>query len=296
MTSELTRKNYDIIASLCLMDNALMKLCFEGHNECVELIIRIILNRDDLIVLSSSIQDTLTGPEHEVILDISATDKDGRKYNIEFQRADKGAVPERARYHGSMIDVRSLAKGDDDYTHLPEVYVIFITENDVLKGGLPLYTIDRVINETGKKFSDKSHIIYVNTSHKDRDTALGKLIHDLLCVNPDDMNYKPLADRTKHFKQEPEGVREMSGLWEESINIEADKRAKKLAPKLAREMAQELAKERAKELVKQEAKQEKESFALKMLKAGEVLSKIVEYSGLSMTAVKRLAKTLKASE
>lgn len=40
MTRKLTQKDYDLAASLCLMDDALMKLCFEGHNECVELIIQ----------------------------------------------------------------------------------------------------------------------------------------------------------------------------------------------------------------------------------------------------------------
>ncbi|MBQ6773326.1 MAG: PD-(D/E)XK nuclease family transposase [Synergistaceae bacterium] len=262
-------------------------------------------------MLSSAIQETLTGPEREVRLDILATDKKGRKYDIEFQRANKGAKPKRARYHSSMIDVRSLEPGTKTFEPLPEVYVIFITEKDILKGGLPIYTIDRVINETGKKFGDESHIIYVNASHKDRDTALGKLIHDLLCVNPDKMNYKPLAERTRHFKQEPEGVIEVAGVWEESINIEADKRAEKLAEKRALKLAKQMVEQAVQQAVEQveqnfkqatkdaaqAAKQEKESFALRMLQAGKLaLDEIVEYSGLSMTAVKRLAKTLKANQ
>ncbi|MBQ7733862.1 MAG: hypothetical protein IJT58_07580 [Synergistaceae bacterium] len=68
----------------------------------------------------------------------------------------------------------------------------------------------------------------------------------------------------------------MSIAWEEELKVEAEKLAEKRAEK--------------------RAKQEKEGFALKMLKAGENLLKIVEYSGLSMTAVKRLAKTLPTSQ
>ncbi|MBQ7733220.1 MAG: hypothetical protein IJT58_04295 [Synergistaceae bacterium] len=60
------------------------------------------------------------------------TDKKGRKYDIEFQRAKSGAKPKRARYNSSMIDVRSLAVEAKTFTKLPEVYVIFITETDVL--------------------------------------------------------------------------------------------------------------------------------------------------------------------
>lgn len=38
----------------------------------------------------------------------------------------------RARYHSSVIDANSLNPGDE-FTDLPECYVIFITENDVLE-------------------------------------------------------------------------------------------------------------------------------------------------------------------
>ena len=34
---------------------------------------------------------------------------------------------------------------------MPETYIIFITSNDVLKGGLPVYTIERTIQETGEQ-------------------------------------------------------------------------------------------------------------------------------------------------
>ena len=42
---------------------------------------------------------------------------------------------------------------------MPETYVIFITENDVLKGNLPLYHIERRIEELELAFGDESHII-----------------------------------------------------------------------------------------------------------------------------------------
>lgn len=50
---------------------------------------------------------------------------------------------------------------------LPETYVIFITENDVLGKGKPIYHINRVIEETGDFFHDSSHIIYVNGACRD---------------------------------------------------------------------------------------------------------------------------------
>ena len=65
---------YSEIQSLCLMDDELMGLCFDGNNEAVELLVRIILGRDDIKIISSKTQVTLKGVMREVRLDISASD------------------------------------------------------------------------------------------------------------------------------------------------------------------------------------------------------------------------------
>ena len=84
-----------------------------------------------------------------VRLDILAVDESGRVYNIEIQRSDQGATVKRARYNSSLLDANITEPGDD-YNGLNETYVIFITENDVLKHGLPIYHIERMIEETGE--------------------------------------------------------------------------------------------------------------------------------------------------
>lgn len=92
--------------------------------------------------------------------------------------------------------------------------MIFITENDVMKGGLPIYPVERVITSTGEPFNDGEHIIYVNGDNKDCATALGKLMHDFFCTDPDDMHYKQLADKVRYFKENEEGVRTMCATLE----------------------------------------------------------------------------------
>ena len=59
---------------------------------------------------------------------------------------------------------------------------IFITSNDVLKGGLPIYTKERTIQETGALFKDKAHIVYVNGSYRGNDD-IGWLMHDFNCMD-----------------------------------------------------------------------------------------------------------------
>ena len=93
-----------------------------------------------------------------------------------------------ARYNSSLMDANVTEPGEK-YENLCESYVIFITENDIMKAGLPIYHIDRTVKETGELFSDESHIIYVNSQIKD-ESALGKLMHDFSCTDAKDMKYK----------------------------------------------------------------------------------------------------------
>jgi len=252
------------IKRFVLMDDTFMRKVFEDK-ECAELLLRIILNRDDLTVESVDSQQYVNNLQgRSVQLDIYAVDKNNRHYNIEVQRDDDGAVPERARYNSSLMDANLTHKGDN-YTDLPETYVIFITENDVLKGGKPLYTIDRKITELDNKFfGDRSHIIYVNGEYRDS-TALGKLMQDFFCAEAREMNYSVLADRVKYFKEDKEGVNTMCRIMEElreETRIETQRK-------------------------------EKIKFAQKMIKDGSnSLEKISEFSGLSIEEVKKLASSL----
>ena len=114
-----------------------------------------------------------------------------------------------------------LLQPGDDFSNLPDTFEIFITENDVIGDGLPLYTIDRQITNTGKLFDDGEHIVYVNGADKDASTALGKLMHDFFCTDPDDMHYKELADKVRYFKEDEKGVAAMCKVMEDMRNESA---------------------------------------------------------------------------
>ena len=191
---------------------------------CAEFLLRIILNRNDLKVKEVHGQHDLNNIQgRSVRLDILAVDHENHAYNVEVQRSDSGAVAKRARYNSRLLDANLTRKGDA-YDTLNETYVIFITENDVLRGGLPIYHINRIIEEMGKAFGDEAHIIYVNSQIKD-DTALGKLMHDFTCTNPDDMNYPVLAQRVRYFKEDTKGVATMCRAFEE-VREESAREAK----------------------------------------------------------------------
>ena len=74
-------------------------------------------------------------------------------------------------------------------------------------GSLP----HRIIEGINKPFNDGTHIIFVNGAYNNPDytSDLAKLVHDFRCTKADDMYIKELADRTRQFKETPEGVSEM---------------------------------------------------------------------------------------
>ena len=212
------------LRGLRLLDDDFMSKVFEDI-ECAEFLLQILLKRDDLKVKKSISQYSIKNLQgRSVRLDILAVDKKNRVYNIEIQINDKGAGAKRARYNSSIIDANVTEPGDQ-YEKLNETYVIFITENDVLGRALPIYHINRVIEETGELFGDESHIIYVNSQIKD-ETALGKLMHDFSCTNAKDMYYEVLADRVYYFKEDKEGVATMCRAMEEMRNEAAREAAK----------------------------------------------------------------------
>ena len=213
MTREEIERRLD---ELCFMDDVFAMYAFKDDKESVQLILRVIMDKPDLVVQEVRVKDSYVNLlDRGVELDVSAVDSEGKMYDIELQKRSDGASPKRARYNSSIMDTRLLHK-NDDFTALPETYVIFITETDVLGGGLPLYTIKRRIEQLDNKyFGDGSNIIYVNGRLSDPDTALGRLMHDMKCPKADEMYNERLAERMRHFKETKEGREYMSDFVED---------------------------------------------------------------------------------
>ncbi len=243
-----------------LLDDDFLTKCFEGDTASVELVLQIVLEKPELKVLDVRTQVFVENlMNRSVRLDILATDSTGNKMNVEIQRADKGAGRKRARYNSSMMDASLLKKGEN-FEQLPETWVIFITENDVMGKGLPLYPIERCFWGTGEKFEDGSHILYVNGAYRG-DTPVGKLMHDFSCTDATDMYYGTLADRVRFFKESKEGILIMCKVMED----------------MRKESLQEGVKEGA------------INTAKRMLADGILtLEKIAEYAGLPLDEVKKL--------
>ena len=205
---EKNEERMNAIRKFTLMDDTFMTQVFSGDKESTQELLRIILKRKDLTVARSATQLTIGNLfGRSVRLDIYATDDAGKQYDIEVQQEDKGAAPERARLNSAMFDSRLTTSGEK-YSDLPETYIIFITANDVLGDGLPVYNIERTIRETGKLFHDRAHIVYVNGAYRGTD-EVGALMQDFRCDDYRDIRNPKIRARVKYFKEETEGVAAM---------------------------------------------------------------------------------------
>ena len=153
---------------------------------------------------------------HSARMDIVARAADGTAVDIEIQNAKRGASRRRARFYSSMMDVKSLKKRED-YDELPESFVIFITHGDTIGDGKAMYEIERMVKGDMKPFGDGSHIVYVSAELADRNTRLGKLMHDMGCRDPREMYYTTLRKRVSYFKETKEGISDMSDKFDAVI-------------------------------------------------------------------------------
>ncbi|MBE5827705.1 PD-(D/E)XK nuclease family transposase [Butyrivibrio sp.] len=214
------------IDDLTLFDDDLMSKVFDGNIEAAELLLKIVLERDDIKVKRVKGQVELKSAYpggRNIRLDIVAVDENGVQFDVEVQRNTKGSHIKRARYHQSMIDSRLLKK-KQEFKSIIDTYVIFICQHDKFKANKPIYHVDKTVRETGEAFDDGAHIIYVNGKYRGKDD-FGKLAHDFNCKKADNIYFKPLADGVRHFKETEEGRDAMCESFTKLADKVADERA-----------------------------------------------------------------------
>ena len=204
--AQIHQQDLERLKSLRYMEDDFMTVCLADNFEGVELILRIVLGRADITVKSVRTQELMKNLQgRSAVLDVHAVDSANQEFDIEIQRSDAGAGAKRARHNSSLLDTHILKPGDDT-EDIPDSYVIFITENDVMKGNQPLYPVERYVR----------------------------------CTNPENMNYEALAKRARYFKQDEKGVAVMCKILEDMRNEAAKEAAQKAELKSARETAERL--------------------------------------------------------
>ena len=272
-----------VVDDITLMNNRFMNKVFDGNIPATQRMLRVILKNDKIKVRTVSVQQWLQNLYgHSAQLDSLAEDENGTQFNVEIQRNDEGASAKRARFYCGALDMHFLDTGEK-YEALPEAYVIFITENDVLKKGWALYNVQRCLTNNGEVFEDGSHVVYVNAACQD-DTPLGRLMQDLNCKNPAKMHYKELADTVNYFKTTKEGEANMTSV----IEIYAENKAKEAVAKAEKQAAKKAAKA-TKKAAEKAAHQRYVEVAKEMLADNMSIEVVTRISKLSEEEVRELA-------
>ena len=267
LNSSPPQRYLELIKQFRLIDDTFFEVCLDGSDECMQLLLRIFFKRDDIIVKEVVTQRSarnLYG--RSVQFDVIAVDSTGKIYNVEVQRSNEGANPKRARFNNALIDSREINR-NTKYKDFPEIWVIFITENDIFGAKLPMYHIERVITELNQPFNDAAHIIYVNGEYRE-DNALGLLMQDFFYSDPAKMHYPELAKRVDFFKHDQKGVQVMCEIME----------------KFGKEL---LAEGRAEGL-----DEGRTQTAIDMLQDNRPMEEIIKYSHLPESRIKELAVQL----
>ena len=277
------------IRQLTLTDNPFMEACLHENTACATLMLRVILDRTDLEVERVTVQKTLPNLYgHGVRFDILAVDREERHYDIEMQVG--GLMEElvlRARMYSSVLDMHQLKAGED-YRQLREHWVIFIVDRDIFGLGKPLYRIERCVlneDEPARLFGDNAHICFANSAIRGSDTPLSRLMHDLNCPDPEAMYYAELAEAVRHHKTHVEGVRKMSGVFEQFERGVFERFEREFGPQyLARGMEQGIA------IGKEQGMEEsRRTFALRLLADGLAVERVAQYTSLPLEEVLTLA-------
>ena len=231
-------------------------------------------------------------------LDVYVTDKENNVFDVEMQSAGNRSVlyrdmdeetvikelPLRVRYYQSIISTNMLRKGKL-YGELRKSYVIFVCTFDPFGKGLPIYHFTyRCSEDVSLQMNDKTECIFLNAkaAKKEEDKELAAFLAYV--------NGKSAATAfTKELDKEATRIKNRED-WRYKImtlDMEIEMMKRRTAEK---------AKQEGKKEGKQEGKlEERKAIAMEMIKNGEPLAKILQYSKLTEAAIRKLAKSMGAA-
>ena len=156
------------------------------------------------------------------------------------------------------MDSELLRKGVT-YDKLPEVYLFYLSEDDIWHGGQTVYELKQLlkVGDDSISYDNGLHTIYVNAEIDDG-SNIAKLMQYLKTAKAGDTSQGALSEHVNYLKS-LEGGREVMGEFEKQVAAQT------------------------------EAKVHRET-ALEMLKDKKPLNEIIKYSKLAKEAVFALAK------
>lgn len=172
-------------------------------------ILQTILEDDKLVVtdvITQADERNLYG--RSVRLDALCILGNGSKVNIEIQRSDNDNHLKRARFNASSITVKDSNPGTK-FDQILELYIVYISEFDFLKGNKTIYHVDKILRETGDVIDDGLHEIFVNTVINDG-TDISELMSCFTQRKVTNAKFPALSSEIRRLKETKGGIETMA--------------------------------------------------------------------------------------
>lgn len=233
-------KYLKVLKKLRLIDDTLARMAFT--NEAVEFLLQTIFNDSTIHLATMETNKHLDNPgSRSIIMDILAKDINNVLFNLEMQKYKEGSVYERADYHMCMLTVK-YSKPQCEWIDLAKAFVIFLVVSDTFKMSESVYHADAVLRESIQLdkhghvlfecLNKNKGIVYVNVkAAQNEDTDLGRVCHDLMCANPEDMYYDVFRECVSRVKCVDGGISDMCQYMDELI----EERTKEIAKNMLKD-------------------------------------------------------------
>lgn len=207
-----------VVAQLNLMDDTFFAVVME-NNDAAEYLLSKLLGKEIKIIENKTQYSIRNAEGHSIVLDALVTDEDGKVYNVEIQVGDRNNHERRIRYYHAAIDWSFLSKGTD-YSKLPDLYMIFISEFDPFNKNKPHYEIKHYVSGVDgidgdiPEYDNGIYIHYFNTAVNDG-TFISELLQYLKTSDPRNNKFGALSRQVTNFKNTNGGVDNMCKLVED---------------------------------------------------------------------------------
>lgn len=189
------------LQSLRLIDDA-MAMQVLSKKECMEFVLQRLTGNINLKIKKLNVRYPFYNLAHDcLIVDFLVVDTDCNVYDVEIQSGENEISCDKLSCNLSYTMCG---------TNHNNVTVVLIASHGLMNRTA---AITHLFANTG---IDNADIIYFNASAVD-DSDTGKLAHDFLCRDYNEMYYSVLADAEKFYKKNPEGVSIMLQSWDDAV-------------------------------------------------------------------------------
>lgn len=201
-----------VVAQFNLMDDTFFSVIM-GHNDAAEYLLTQLMGKPVKIIENKTQYSIRNAEMHSIVLDALVEDEEHNLYDVEVQVGDKNNHERRLRYYGTAIDWSYLEKGKD-YSELPELYMIFISDFDPFEMNKVQYEIVQYVKGTEVEYDNGIHIHYFNTKVNDG-TFLAELLQYMKNSDPRSDKFGALSRQVGYHKYQNEEAGTMCKLVED---------------------------------------------------------------------------------